>query len=228
MGMATMDLFSNRIDGGQRLAARLEALKGTDIVVLGLPRGGVPVAAEVAKALDAPLDVIVVRKLGLPSQPEVAMGAIGEGGVRVLDTDILAMFGVTKAELREVEERERATLEARSARFRRGRDRIDLTGRTAVVVDDGIATGSTARAACQVARQLGAARVILAAPVGARDTVQRFRDADEVVCVSTPPQFFAVGNHYRDFSPTSEEEVIVLLDAAARRRGNPPAGGTHE
>jgi putative phosphoribosyl transferase len=220
-----MDVFNNRIDGGQQLAARLAALKDTDVVVLGLPRGGVPVAAEVAKALDAPLDVIVVRKLGLPTQPEVAMGAIGEGGVRVLDTDIVALSGVTQAELREVEDRERATLEARSARFRRGRDRIDLTGRTAVIVDDGIATGSTARAACQVARHLGAARVILAAPVGARDTVQHFSDADEVVCVSSPPQFRAVGNHYRDFSPTSEEEVIVLLDDAARRFKKPPTEG---
>ena len=216
-----MDVFSTRIEGGQRLAARLESLRGSDIVVLGLPRGGVPVAAEVAKSLDAPLDVIVVRKLGLPSQPEVAMGAIGEGGVRVLDTDILAISGVTPAELRRVEERERATLEARSVRFRRGRDRVDLTGRTAVVVDDGIATGSTARAACQVARRRGAIRVILAAPVGAYEVVQRFADADEVVCVSTPSNFLAVGNHYRDFSPTTEEEVIDLLDAATRRCGNP-------
>lgn len=218
-----MDVFSTRIEGGQRLAARLESLRGSDIVVLGLPRGGVPVAAEVAKSLDAPLDVIVVRKLGLPSQPEVAMGAIGEGGVRVLDTDILAISGVTPAELRRVEERERATLEARSVRFRRGRDRVDLTGRTAVVVDDGIATGSTARAACQVARRRGASRVILAAPVGAYEVVQRFADADEVVCVSTPSNFLAVGNHYRDFSPTTEEEVIDLLDAATRRCGNPLA-----
>jgi putative phosphoribosyl transferase len=226
--MAHMNVFRNRIDGGQQLAARLRALKGTDIVVLGLPRGGVPVAAEVAKALDAPLDVIVVRKLGLPGQPEVAMGAIGEGGVRVLDTDILSRSGVTQVELCQVEERERAILDARSARIRRGRNRIDLTGRTAIVVDDGIATGSTARAACRVAQQLGAARVILAAPVGAHDTVQRIGDADEVVCVCTPPQFLAVGNHYRDFSPTSDEEVVALLDAAARRRGNPSAHGARQ
>ncbi len=226
--MAHMNVFRNRIDGGQQLAARLRPLKGPDIVVLGLPRGGVPVAAEVAKALDAPLDVIVVRKLGLPGQPEVAMGAIGEGGLRVLDTDILSRSGVTQVELCQVEERERAILDVRSARIRRGRNRIDLTGRTAIVVDDGIATGSTARAACRVARQLGAARVILAAPVGAHDTVQRISDADEVVCVCTPPQFLAVGNHYRDFSPTSEEEVIALLDAAARRRGNPSAHGARQ
>lgn len=156
------------------------------------------------------------------------MGAIGEGGLRVLDTDILSRSGVTQVELCQVEERERAILDVRSARIRRGRNRIDLTGRTAIVVDDGIATGSTARAACRVARQLGAARVILAAPVGAHDTVQRISDADEVVCVCTPPQFLAVGNHYRDFSPTSEEEVIALLDAAARRRGNPSAHGARQ
>lgn len=212
-----MDVFDNRLDAGRQLAARLEALRGTDIVVLGLPRGGVPVAAEVAKTLDAPLDVIVVRKLGVPSEPEVAMGAIGEGGVKVLDSRVLRMARVSDAELANVERRERVTLEDRSARFRRGRDRIDLTGRTAVIVDDGIATGSTARAACQVARRLGAARVVLAVPVGPKDTVEGFAEADEVVCVWAPSQFLAVGYHYRDFSPTSEDEVIVLLDAAARR-----------
>ncbi|WP_341953415.1 phosphoribosyltransferase [Salinibacterium sp. TMP30] len=212
-----MYVFDDRIDAGRQLAARLDALKDSDIVVLGLPRGGVPVAAEVAKALDAPLDVIVVRKLGVPFQPEVAMGAIGEGGVRVLDERVLAMAHVSEAEQREVEDRERITLEARSVRFRRGRTRIDLTGRVAVIVDDGIATGSTARAACQVARRLGAARVVLAVPVAARDTADHFADADEVICVAAPPNFRAVGNHYRDFSPTTEDEVIVLLDAAAKR-----------
>ncbi|HAM26323.1 MAG TPA: phosphoribosyl transferase [Microbacteriaceae bacterium] len=219
-----MDVFDNRVDAGRRLAARLADVKDENVVVLGLPRGGVPVAAEVAKALDAPLDVIVVRKLGVPFQPEVAMGAIGEGGVRVLDAYVLRMAQVGEAELREVEQRERVTLDARSTQFRRGRERIDLTRRTAVIVDDGIATGSTARAACQVARQLGATRVILAVPVGPLDTVQNFTDADEVICLATPPQFFAVGYHYRDFTPTSDEEVIVLLDAAARRiaRGRAP------
>ncbi|TXN31007.1 phosphoribosyltransferase [Lacisediminihabitans profunda] len=212
-----MDVFDNRIDAGRQLAARLEPLRGTDIVILGLPRGGVPVAAEVAKALHAPLDVIVVRKLGVPFQPEVAMGAIGEGGVKVLDARVLRMARVSDADLANVERLERATLEDRSARFRRGRDRIDLTGRTAVIVDDGIATGSTARAACQVARRLGAARVVLAVPVGPKDTVEGFTEADEVVCVAAPSQFLAVGYHYRDFSPTTDDEVIVLLDAAARR-----------
>ncbi|MDO5753731.1 MAG: phosphoribosyltransferase family protein [Arthrobacter sp.] len=199
------------------MAARLDALKGSDVVVLGLPRGGVPVAAEVAKALDAPLDVIVVRKLGVPFQPEVAMGAIAEGGVRVLDDRVLAAAQVSEAEQREVEDREWMALEARSVRLRRGRPRIDLKGCVVVIVDDGIATGSTARAACQVARHLGAARVVLAVPVGPRDTVEHFVDADEVICVVTPSNFFPVGSYYRDFSPTSEEKVIKFLDAAARR-----------
>lgn len=212
-----MYVFDDRIDAGRQLAARLDALKGADIVVLGLPRGGVPVAAEVAKALDAQLDVIVVRKIGVPFQPELAMGALGEGGVRVLNDRVLAMAHVSEAEQREVEDRERVILEARSVRFRRGRPRIDATGRVVVIVDDGIATGSTARAACQVARRLGAARVVLAVPVGTRDVVEHFADADEVICVETPSSFRAVGYHYRDFSPTSEDEVIVLLDAAARR-----------
>ena len=210
-------VFADRVDAGRQLAKRLDFLRGQDVVVLGLPRGGVPVAYEVAKALDAPLDVIVVRKLGVPFQPEVAMGAIGEGGSRVLDPDVLALVRVTDDELRAVEDRERAELEARVARLRRGRERIDLHGRTAVIVDDGIATGSTARVACMVARRLGAKRVVLAIPVGPPDTVRNLAEADEVVCISTPQQFSAVGYHYRDFSPTSDDEVIVLLDAAARR-----------
>jgi putative phosphoribosyl transferase len=218
-----MHLFDNRLDAGRRLAARLESLRGGDIVILGLPRGGVPVAAEVARALDAPLDVIVVRKLGLPFQPEVAMGAIGEGGVKVLDQRVLGMGNVTDAELARIERVERVTLESRSTLLRRGRDRVDLAGRTAVIVDDGIATGSTARAACQVARRLGAARVVLAVPVGPKDTVEGFTDADDVVCVSAPSEFLAVGQYYRDFSATSEDEVIVLLDAAARRASETPA-----
>ncbi|MGZ5389898.1 MAG: phosphoribosyltransferase, partial [Aeromicrobium sp.] len=134
-------MFENRVEAGRQLAVELESLRGQDAVVLGLPRGGVPVADEVAKALGLPLDVIVVRKLGVPFQPEVAMGAIGEGGVRVLDADLIARIRITEADLSAVEERERATLEARIARLRRGRPRVDLHGRTAVIVDDGVATG---------------------------------------------------------------------------------------
>ena len=156
-----MAVFADRKDAGRLLAARLEFLRGDDVVILGLPRGGVPVAFEVAQALDAPLDVIVVRKLGLPFEPELAMGAIGEGGTRVLDAQVLRHAQVREEELEAVETHERGELEMRVGRLRRGRERIDLHGRVAVVVDDGVATGSTARVACQVARNLGAAMVVL-------------------------------------------------------------------
>ena len=212
-----MAVFADRVEAGRRLAVRLEHLRGQDVVILGLPRGGVPVAFEVAEALDAPLDVIVVRKLGVPSQPELAMGAIGEGGVRVLDAGVLANAQVDEDELLTVERRERSLLQARVARLRRGRGRTDLNDRIAVVVDDGIATGSTARVACEVARRLGAARVVLGVPVAPAEAVHDLVGADEVVCVSAPRHFRAVGNHYRDFSPTSDAEVIALLDAASRR-----------
>ena len=213
-----MSVFADRVDAGRQLAKKLSHLRGKDAVVLGLPRGGVPVAYEVARALDAPLDVIVVRKLGVPRQPELGMGAIGEGGARVINPDVLAHARVTDEQLNEVEERERAALDGRVALLRRGRERVDVTGRVVVVVDDGIATGSTARVACQVARQLGAARVLLAVPVGPPEVVGDLAEADEVVCVSVPAQLGAVGYHYRDFSPTSDDEVIVLLDKAARRQ----------
>jgi len=219
-----MIVFADRVDAGRQLAARLQHLRGQDAVVLGLPRGGVPVAFEVAKALDLPLDVIVVRKLGVPYQPELAMGAIGEGGARALDARVLAGTGVSDEDLAAIEVRERAELEARVARLRRGREPVDLAGRIAVIVDDGIATGSTARAACQVARHLGAARVVVAAPVAPVEAAAELPEADEVVCISTPRGFMAVGYHYRDFSPTSDEEVIVLLDTASRRlQGVPTA-----
>ncbi len=219
-----MSIFEDRVDAGRQLGRRLAGLRGQDVVVLGLPRGGVPVAFEVAAALDAPLDVIVVRKLGLPYQPELAMGAIGEGGAKVLEEHVLAHSRVDDAELRAVEDHERAMLEARVVRFRKGRSRLDLTGRIALVVDDGIATGSTARVACRIARQQGAARVILAVPVAPAETLAALTEADDVVCLATPPQFTAVGYHYRDFSPTEDDEVVKLLDLAAERlKGQPSA-----
>jgi len=220
-----MIVFRDRVDAGRQLATRLEHLRGQDAVVLGLPRGGVPVAFEVAEALDLPLDVIVVRKLGVPYQPELAMGAIGEGGARVLDSRVLAATRVSDDDLAAIESRERAELEARVARLRRGRDPVDLAGRIAVIVDDGIATGSTARVACEVARHLGAVRVVVAVPVAPVEATRGLPGADEVVCISAPPEFMAVGYHYRDFSPTSDEEVIVLLDIAARRRQGVPSVG---
>lgn len=206
-----MTMFADRHDAGRRLAAGLAHLGGQDLVVLGLPRGGVPVAYEIARALDAPLDVIVVRKLGLPFQPELAMGAIGEGGIRVLDEDLMARVGVSQAALRAVEQRERAVLRARVEALRHGRPRETVRGRVAVIVDDGIATGSTARAACEVAYKLGAARVVLAAPVAPAGTTAEELSADELVCCAMPLGFRAVGNYYRDFTPTTDREVVTLL-----------------
>lgn len=186
------------------------------MVVVGLPRGGVPVAAEVARALDAPLDVIVVRKLGVPFQPELGMGALGEDGVEVLNRNVIAMAGVTDREFAAVEARESAELRRRAERFRVGRERVPLTGRIVVVVDDGVATGSTARAACEVVRAHGAARVVLAVPVAPADWTRRLADAaDELVCVTTPTPFFGIGQFYDDFSQTTDDEVIRHLRAAA-------------
>lgn len=212
-----MGRFRDRVDAGRQLARRLGHLRGEDLVVLGLPRGGVPVAFEVASALRAPLDVIVVRKLGLPFQPELAMGAIGEGGFSVVDRGVVAHARISAEEWRAVEHRERGELEERVARFRRGRRRLDLHGRVTVVVDDGIATGSTARVACEIARHLGAAKVVLAVPVAPIGADRDLTGADELVCVETPARFESVGQHYDDFTPTSDEEVVVLLDAAGRQ-----------
>ncbi|MGY1688580.1 phosphoribosyltransferase family protein [Geodermatophilus sp. SYSU D01105] len=208
--------FLDRRDAGRRLARLLAPLRGSDVVVLGLPRGGVPVAAEVARALGASLDVVVVRKLGVPVQPELAMGAVGEGGVTVVDARVLALAGVGPADLARVEERERAELDRRARAFRGDRPRVPLAGRTAVVVDDGIATGSTARAACAVVRAQGAARVVLAAPVCARDGAGALAaEVDELVCLETPRRFAAVGQFYDDFRPTEDAEVVQLLTACA-------------
>jgi putative phosphoribosyl transferase len=208
--------FLDRTDAGQRLAERLSELRGQDVVVLGLPRGGVPVGFPIAEALDAPLDVIVVRKLGVPSQPELGMGAIGEDGVRIVNEQVVQLAGVDDDDLAAVEARERAELERRSQRLRGDRPPVSLSGRTAIVVDDGIATGSTARAACQVARAHGAARVVLAVPVAAADSLAALEEeADEVVCLEAHEQFAAIGYWYRDFSQISDEEVARLLE---RRR----------
>jgi putative phosphoribosyl transferase len=211
--------FADRTDGGRRLARRLEHLRGTDTVVLALPRGGVPVGSEVAAALGAPLDVLVVRKLGVPFQRELAMGAIGEDGVRVLNEQVLRMVHVSEEELAATEAAERAELERRSQKFRGDRPRIPLEGMTAVIVDDGIATGATARAACMVARAHGAKRIVLAVPVAPPDIGEAFSDvADEVVCVEQPVMLSAIGQWYDDFRQTPDEQVIALLEEAAARR----------
>jgi putative phosphoribosyl transferase len=182
------------------------------VVVLGLPRGGVPVAAEVARVLGAPLDVVVVRKLGLPQQPELAMGAVGEGGVVVRVDSVVRAGGVPPAVFAGVEQRERAELARRLGDLRSVRPAVPLAGRTAVVVDDGIATGSTARAACAVVRAQGAARVVLAAPVVACDSAGTLAaEVDELTYVLSPREFGAVGRHYADFGQTGDDEVADLL-----------------
>ncbi|MEU8680969.1 phosphoribosyltransferase [Streptomyces sp. NPDC048611] len=213
-------VFADRADAGHRLAESLRHLAGEDPVVLGLPRGGVPVAFQVARALKAPLDVIVVRKLGVPYQRELGFGAIGEGGVRVISDDIVRRGRLAQEDLASVEHAEAAELSRQAERFRAGRPRLSLEGRTAIVVDDGIATGATAAAACQVVRAQGAARVVLAVPVAPPDAAERLRTTtDEFVCLSTPFAFSAVGEWYQDFSQTPDDEVVSLLTQAAADPG---------
>jgi putative phosphoribosyl transferase len=206
-------MFADRVDAGRRLAEAVRSrVHARNVVVVGLPRGGVPVAFEVAQALGAPLDVIVVRKLGVPYQPELGYGAVGEDGVRVLNPEIVRLAGLTRRQMDQVERHERAEVERRARRLRGDRTATPLQGRCVIVVDDGVATGGTARAACQVARARGAERVILAIPVGSPDVVEELgRVADEVICLETPPDLYAIGAWYADFSPTSDEEVADLL-----------------
>ena len=214
-----MILFADRAEAGDALAAELGHLNSGDCLVLGLPRGGVPVGFRVAERLGAPLDVLLVRKLGAPGRPELALGAIGEGGVRVVDWERAERLRAGEDYLREVEERERAELQRQAALFREGRPGMDPTGRTAVIVDDGVATGSTALAACRVARRAGARRVVMAAPVAPRGWEEAFREAaDECAAAETPARFWAIGMFYQDFRPTPDSEVIDLL-ARSRPEG---------
>jgi predicted phosphoribosyltransferase len=205
-------LFRDRVDAGEKLAVKLEHLKPENPIILGLPRGGVPVAAQVAKTLDAPLDVIVVRKLGAPSNREFAMGAIGDG-VEVLNDATIRSLGVTAEQVQQVRARERKELARRLERYRAGRPPLQLRGRTAVVVDDGIATGSTAMAACTVVRALGAARVVLAVPVAPPnfDAGDTGDTVDEFICLERPAHFMAIGQWYTDFTQTTDDEVLRCL-----------------
>ncbi|MGH7516626.1 MAG: phosphoribosyltransferase [Gemmatimonadales bacterium] len=208
--------YRNRTDAGRRLAAELHEYAGRpDVIVLALPRGGVPVAFEVARALRAPLDVFVVRKLGLPAHPELAMGAIASGGVRVLDQAAIRRFGVTEQELAAVAAVEERELERRERRYRDGLPAPDVGGKTVILIDDGLATGATMAAAAAALRAQRPAKLVVAVPVAAPETCDAFRDiVDDIVCAATPEPFLAVGRWYEDFSQTTDEEVHDLLARA--------------
>ena len=211
-------MFKDRLDAGRQLASRLGRYTALEPVVVGLPRGGLPVAAEVADRLGAPLDIIVVRKIGLPWQPELGIGAVAEGGIRVLNDVLVEEVGIEPIELEAATARQRVELARRVHRYRGERSAVPVDGRVVIVVDDGLATGYTARAAIEAIRRGGARRVILAVPVAPEDSVAAMRGvADEVVVVDTPPRFFAIGDFYEDFAQTSDEEVVSLLERAATR-----------
>jgi len=212
--------FQNRTDAGRRLATELAAYaRRPNVIVLALPRGGVPVGYEVARALDAPLDVFVVRKLGLPWQEELAMGALASGGVRILDENLIRIAHVSAEDLRRITEVEQAELARRERQYRGERPFPEMAGKTVILVDDGLATGSTMRAAVAALRLERPARIIVAVPVAAPETCAAFRDvADEIVCAETPEPFHAVGLWYEDFSQTSDTEVHELLERARRTR----------
>lgn len=212
--------YRDRRDAGRRLAASLAGYTDrADVVVLALPRGGVPVAYEVARALRAPLDVFLVRKLGMPGQEELAMGAIASGGVVEVNPEVVA-YGIPRAVIEQVTARERIELERRERVFRAGRPPHQLAGRVVIVVDDGLATGSTMRAALKALRLSRPARVVVAVPVGADSSCDDLRElADEVVCPLTPDPLHAVGMWYEDFEQTGDDEVVGLLQLAARERG---------
>jgi predicted phosphoribosyltransferase len=215
-----MSLFDDRRHAGQTLAAALTAYaERTDVIVLALPRGGVPVAYEVAQRLGAPLDVLVVRKLGVPGHEELALGALASGGICVLNQDIVREMAISKEAIFEITKTEHRELSRRERVYRGERAAIDVCGKTVILIDDGLATGSTMRAAIRALRQQSPARVVAAVPVAAPDTCAELsEEADEMVCASTPTPFDAVGAWYQDFSQTSDEEVRALLAANDRSR----------
>jgi len=218
--------FKDRRDAGRRLAAQLAACANrSDVLVLALPRGGVPVAAEVARALHAPLDVFLVRKLGVPGHEELAMGAIATGGVRVLNDDVVRALEIPLAVIDAVAAREAQELARRERLYRDDRPAPDACGRTVILIDDGLATGATMRAAAAALRMQQPARIVIAVPVAAPSTCEEFRsEVDEIVCAATPEPFYAVGFWYQDFSPTTDEEVRELLrqTAPGRLAGSSP------
>ena len=214
--------FSNRREAGVKLADKLRAYANrADVLVLALPRGGVPVAYEVARALHAPLDVFVVRKLGVPGHEELAMGAIASGGVRVLNEEITSEMGLPRSLINAIVRREQKELERRERLYRGARPIPDVLGRTVILIDDGLATGATMHAAALALRKMEPSKLIVAVPVGAQDICDEFRGVvDEVACVITPAPFMAVGAWYADFSQTSDEEVRDLLQQAGVNQGD--------
>src|ERR1043166_8588013 len=210
--------FPNRAEAGRELAEKLGSYTGRDnVIVLGLPRGGVPVAYEVAKRLRAPLDVFVVRKLGVPGFEELAAGAIASGGVRVLNDDVMRAIPHADEAIETLTARETAELERREHEYRDGRPAPELRGRVVILVDDGLATGATMRAAVKALRQSGAAKIVAAVPVGPPDSCREIeQEADETICLSTPEVFQAVGQYYEDFSQTSDQDVREVLSRAAQ------------
>jgi len=224
-----MDLrpFRDRSEAGRLLASKLAAyVNQPDVLVLALPRGGVPVGYEVARALGLPLDVFVVRKLGVPGHEELAMGAIASGGVRLLNGDVVALAGVSDAAIEDVTAREAGEILRREHTYRGDRPPPDLRGRTVILVDDGLATGASMRAAAAAVRRQGPSRVVVAVPAAAPDTCEALRaEVDDLVCLTSPEPFEAVGLWYEDFSQTGDEEVWQLLERAAQElRGGPPVG----
>jgi predicted phosphoribosyltransferase len=211
-----METFADRYDAGRHLAGLLQEYAGRgDALVLALPRGGVPVGYEVAAALGVPLDIFLVRKLGLPGHEELAMGAIASGGTQVLNAEVVRMFHVPALVIRRVAEQELRELQRRDLEYRGGGPPPDVRGRTVILVDDGLATGSTMRAAVRAVREQGAARIVVAVPVASKNSCGEFRvEVDEMVCVLTPDDFFAVGEWYDDFTQTTDQEVKELLERA--------------
>jgi putative phosphoribosyl transferase len=209
-----LQIFADRTEAGRALADRLAVRGYSDPVVLALPRGGVPVGLEVARALGAPLDLVLVRKIGVPYQPELALAAVvnGDHPELVINEDVRAVSGVSERQLESATARELAEIERRRALYLEGRDRVDVAGKTAIVVDDGIATGATVRAALKALRRARPATLVLAVPVAPAQTIEFMRgEVDEVVCLETPEPFYAIGPYYRDFSQVSDDEVVALM-----------------
>ncbi len=221
-------LFKDRREAGRRLALALKKYaKKADVIVLALPRGGVPVAFEAARALEAPLDVFLVRKLGFPGNEEFAMGAVASGGIRVMSEDIVRRYGIPESVVERVADREEKELARRERSYRGDSPPLDLRGRTVILVDDGLATGASMRAAVEAVRSQGPRRIVVAVPVGPRETVEELsREADEVVCAAMPEPFLAVGRFYETFDQTTDEEVMELLARAPRLQPVPSGAVT--